>query len=54
MAEFRQWRMEFESNDTGLVDRSHVPDPPGFDPSIGREVVSSKRIGSCMAAGDRR
>ncbi len=39
MAEFRQWRVEFESNDAGLVDKKHVPDPPGFDAAVSREVV---------------
>lgn len=39
MAEFRKWRIEFESNESGVVDRRRVPHPPGYEPSAGREVV---------------
>ena len=39
MAEFRKWRVEFDANESGLVDKRRVPDPPGYEASAGREVV---------------
>ena len=39
MADFRKWKIDFDGNDSALVERRHVPDPPGYDSSTGRELV---------------
>lgn len=39
MAEFRKWRVDFDANESGTVDKRRVPDPPGYEASAGREVV---------------
>jgi len=39
MAEFRKWRVDFEPNEAGLVEKRRVADPPGYAPSAGRELV---------------
>ncbi|KAK9842355.1 hypothetical protein WJX81_008162 [Elliptochloris bilobata] len=41
MAEFRKWRVDFDANETGVVDKRRVPDPPGYEASAGREVSTS-------------
>ena len=38
MAAYKRWRVDLDAGD---VARKHVPDPPGFDSSSGRELVST-------------
>ena len=33
--------MDFDANESGMVDKRRVPDPPGYEASAGREVVRS-------------
>ena len=40
MAAYKKWKLDFDNSDSALVDRKHVLDPPGFESSSGREVVS--------------
>lgn len=40
MAEFLNFSVRFESNQSGTVDRKHVGDPPGHEPTAARDVVS--------------
>lgn len=34
MADFRRWKLDFEPNTGGLVDKKPVPDPPGYMTSV--------------------
>ena len=34
MAEFRRWKVDFDQNSSGLVDRRPVADPPGYMSSL--------------------
>lgn len=43
MADFRRWKVDFDQNSTGLVDRKPVPDPPGYMSQL-RGVVSPARV----------
>ncbi|EIE22686.1 DUF1077-domain-containing protein [Coccomyxa subellipsoidea C-169] len=39
MSEFLKYSVRFESNQSGTVDRKHVGDPPGYEPTASRDVV---------------
>ena len=41
MAEFRSWRLDFDSNEGAIVKQKRVGDPPGHDLAAAREMVST-------------
>lgn len=51
MAEFLKYSVRFESNQSGTVDRKHVGDPPGHEPTAARDVVSLSLFVQCGCRG---
>ena len=43
MAEFRRWKVDFDQNTSGLVDKKPVADPPGYMSSLKGVVRATGR-----------
>jgi hypothetical protein len=49
MTDFLKYSVRFENNQGGIVDRKHVADPPGYEPSASREVVrATPPVKTCL------
>lgn len=45
MASYKKWKVDFDANESAIVAKKHVSDPPGFESSSsGRDVVSFQSI----------
>ncbi len=50
MAEFRKWRIDMDGNEAAIVEKRHVPSPPGYNATV-RDLVRLERLNNVLAWG---